>query len=61
MAATRKIVYVFLASPGDLQEERQAIRAAANEFNANWAESLGYQVDLLGWEETVAGFGRPRA
>jgi hypothetical protein len=24
-----------------------------DEFNATWADRLGYQVDLVGWEETV--------
>ena len=60
MHSSRKLIYVFLASPGDLQDERRAIRDVATEFNTNWADSLGYQVELLGWEETVAGFGRPQ-
>ena len=30
------------------------------EFNESWANPLGYQVELIGWEETVAGFGRPQ-
>jgi hypothetical protein len=59
MFSTRKIIRAFLASPGDLQEERKAIREAVDEFNESWANELGYQVELVGWEETVAGFGRP--
>lgn len=60
MAKTRKIIQAFLASPGDLHEERQAIRLVVDEFNESWANELGYQVELIGWEETIAGFGRPQ-
>lgn len=60
MPSTRKIIRAFLASPGDLQEERKAIRGVVDEFNVSWANELGYQVELIGWEETVAGFGRPQ-
>src|ERR1700752_2295783 len=60
MPSTRKIIRAFLASPGDLQDERRAIRDVINEFNESWANDLGYQVELIGWEETLAGFGRPQ-
>ena len=60
MPSTRKIIRAFLASPGDLLEERKAIRGVVDEFNVSWANELGYQVELIGWEETVAGFGRPQ-
>jgi hypothetical protein len=60
MHSTRKIIRIFLASPGDLQEERKAIRDVVCEFNESWANELGYQLELIGWEETVAGFGRPQ-
>ena len=60
MLSTRKIIYAFLASPGDLQEERKAIRDVVDEFNESWSDNLGYQIELLGWEDTVASFGRPQ-
>ena len=60
MSSTRKILKVFIASPGDLQEERKAIRDVAQEFNELWAEQLGYHVELLGWEDTLPGVGRPQ-
>lgn len=58
---TRRIVKVFLASPGDLSDERIAARDEVAEFNANWAEALGYQIELIGWEDTVSAYGRPQA
>ena len=60
MTESRKIIRAFLASPGDLQDERKAINGAIKEFNETWANELGYQIELLGWEETVSGYGRPQ-
>lgn len=60
MTETRKIIHAFLASPGDLQEERKAIHSVIKEFNETWADVLGYQVELVGWEETISGYGRPQ-
>ena len=60
MSNTRKILKIFVASPGDLQEERKVIRNVALEFNESWAEHLGYQIELLGWEDTLPGVGRPQ-
>ena len=60
MAEIRKIIRAFLASPGDLQDERKAIRDVIKEFNETWADELGYQVELIGWEETISGYGRPQ-
>ena len=60
MPNTRKILRVFLASPGDLKDERIAIRDVVIEFNESWADALGYQIDLMGWEDTVSRVGRPQ-
>jgi len=56
-----KLVRVFLASPGDLKDERLAARDAADEINRLIAKPAGYQIELLGWEETVSSLGRPQA
>jgi hypothetical protein len=61
MADSRKVVKVFLASPGDLPDERRAAKSVADEFNALYAEEFGYQVELVGWEDTVSVYGRPQA
>lgn len=61
MTDSRKIVKVFLASPGDLADERRAVNAVVNELNAEYAEAFRYQVELVGWEDTVSVYGRPQA
>jgi len=60
MATSRKIVKVFLASPGDLQDERRAAKHVADVFNKQWADNLGAHIELVGWEDTVSRFGRPQ-
>ena len=61
MKESVKLIRVFLASPGDLREERIAARDAADEINRLIARPAGYQIELLGWEETISGIGRPQA
>lgn len=60
MTTSRKIVKVFLASPGDLQDERRAAKHVVDVFNKQWADYLGVHVELVGWEDTVSRFGRPQ-
>src|SRR6266481_2531665 len=60
MITSRKIVKVFLASPGDLQDERRAAKHVVDVFNKQWADNLGVHVELVGWEDTVSRFGRPQ-
>lgn len=50
----RKIIKVFLGSPGDLEEERKAAKVIVDEENTNHAIQLGYHIDLVGWEDTVS-------
>lgn len=61
MAESRKVLKVFIASPGDLADERRAAKQVVDRFNLNWSERLGYHVELVGWEDTVAVFGRPQS
>lgn len=60
MPDTRKVIRIFLASPGDLQEERRTAKAITEEFNKLWADALGYQIELVGWEDTISQYGRPQ-
>lgn len=60
MSSSRKILCAFLASPGDLPDERKAVRDVIAEFNETLADEFGYQIELLRWEDIVAGSGRPQ-
>jgi len=51
---------VFLASPGDLAEERQAAKEVVEEVSKT-ARELGISLELLGWEDTLPGAQRPQA
>lgn len=60
MSESRKVVRVFLASPGDLKEERAQTKRIIDELNQTWGSFHGYHVDLVGWELTISAFGRPQ-
>ena len=61
MSGIRRFVTIFLASPGDLAEERKVAKEIVDDFNSQLADALGYQVELVGWEDTLPGVGRPQA
>jgi len=61
MSESRTIIRVFLASPGDLADERNAAKEAVDEVNTTIAIPQGYQIDLYGWEDTTSTAGRPQA
>lgn len=48
---------VFLASPGDLFEERLAVKAIVDEHNRRESRGSGSQYEIVGWE-TVPGTAR---
>ncbi len=60
MEETFRLIRVFLASPGDLQEERRLANDAVDELNKGIAPHLGFRVELKGWEDTLPGIGRPQ-
>ena len=55
-----KTLTVFLASPSDLAAERKKAFEVAAEINEA-VKSIHWSIDLLGWEDTLPGFGRPQA
>lgn len=55
-----KLLSVFLASPGDLAEERKIAADVVSAVNRSAAAELGWRVDLLGWEDTLPGSRRPQ-
>jgi hypothetical protein len=44
-----------------MKDERQAAKQVVDGFNKQWADYLGVQVELVGWEDTVSQFGRPQS
>ncbi len=56
-----KTYYVFLASPGDVADERQAVRDFFTTYNQTTAETKGLRFELVDWENySTAGVGRPQ-
>lgn len=56
----RFALYVFLASPDDLAEERALAREVVEELNSKFGSMLGCQIDLLVWEDLPPEAGRPQ-
>lgn len=56
----RNVLTVFIASPGDVEEERKAVKAVADILNRSYSRHSSWQIDVLGWEDTLPGFGRPQ-
>lgn len=56
-----KIFRIFIASPGDLSDERQAARRAIERANRVLAGSkTNWRIELLAWEDTLPGYARPQ-
>lgn len=56
--ADRRIIRVFLASPGDLAVERRAFKDQVDLLNLGFGDGAGVQFIPLGWEDTLATAGR---
>lgn len=61
MSDAIKVIKVFLASPGDLHEERKLVKEVEGELNDVVASYLGYRIEVKGWEDTLPGAGRPQS
>ncbi len=58
MAKTQTVLQVFVASPGDIVEEREIIDDVIGEFNVTWGGAHNVRLELLKWEtHTRPGFG----
>lgn len=51
---SRKVLRLFLASPGDVAAERAIVREIVSEWNLAVGQKRGLQVDVIGWETHVA-------
>ncbi len=64
MALTPRSVdeyHVFLASPGDMEKEREAVRQFFDAYNRHTARSWGVRFVVVDWENyATVGIGRPQ-
>lgn len=58
MPRNETILNVFLASPGDVSEEREVLESIVHELNKSWSRTLGVRFELVRWEtDTYPSFG----
>lgn len=50
MAKKRTILEVFVASPSDVNPEREVLGEVVSEFNSTWGEGHEVRLDLIKWE-----------
>ncbi len=50
MARQETILTVFVASPSDVDEERNCLEKVIRDLNTAWARELGIRLDLVRWE-----------
>lgn len=53
MARSEIIVSVFVASPGDVSDERSALESIISELNRTWSRSLNLRLELIKWEKDI--------
>jgi HEAT repeat protein len=56
---TDTVITVFLASPGDLKDERARAEHVVAELNSSFGV-VGIRIELLKWEQSTPGYGRPQ-
>src|SRR5512145_1087320 len=54
----KREIRVFIASPGDLVEERRIFRDAIHQLNVGFGDGANVEYVPLGWEDTLAATGR---
>lgn len=58
MSRQETVLSVFVASPSDVDEERNRLEEVIRELNVAWARELGIRFDLVRWEtHTYPSFG----
>lgn len=60
MSAVTRELLVFVASPGDCEDERVVVRDTAESVNYAISEQLGIRLRVEGWETVAPDFGRPQ-
>lgn len=53
-----RVVVVFVASPSDMEQEREKLEEVITELNRTWSKSLQLRLDLVRWEtHGIPGIG----
>lgn len=50
MARQETVLSVFVASPSDVQDERDILEEVIQEINGTWSKNLGLRIELIRWE-----------
>ena len=59
--AYKKEIKVFIASPGDVPEERDIVRDVCDELNrSTLLKPFGISFEAIGWEDAFPSPGRPQ-
>lgn len=53
MARSETIISVFVASPGDVIDERIALESIISELNRTWSRTLNLRLELIKWETDI--------
>lgn len=51
MSRTESVLTIFLASPGDVADERNRLLETVTEWNRAWARNLGVRLEVARWED----------
>ena len=58
MTKFQKVYKIFVASPSDLKDEREALEVVIKELNDIWNNTIGISIQLIRWEtHSYPGFG----
>ena len=49
MPRQEKVIVVFVASPSDLEPERNCLEEVIQELNRSWPRSMGLRLELVRW------------
>jgi tetratricopeptide (TPR) repeat protein len=55
------VIKIFLASPGDLGNEREIVRQSVAGYNSVHSIDTGLAFQVVGWEDCSTGIGRPQS
>jgi hypothetical protein len=50
MVRNQAVVVAFVASPSDLEDERNKLEEVVRELNLTWSKTLGARLELIRWE-----------